>query len=113
MRRAWRLALLLTQAALATRAPAVRAQGSELSPRDFTLRLQRNQDGKWLDLHAEEQDGFFNRARCECRTPLRMVAQATDAGRAKIQSGGGGPGSVSLAFGQNCRRPNDPAAGAV
>lgn len=70
--------------------PAARAQGpgdllgtQRLAKADFNIRLQRESDGDWEDLTTTEAEFFFNRARCECREPVRIVVELSSTGLAK------------------------------
>jgi len=61
-----------------------------LTKDDFEITLWRldgkPEDKKWVVLNDYDLKTFFNRARCECKTPVRIRALAKTTGRAKIST---------------------------
>jgi hypothetical protein len=57
---------------------------SPLVPADFQIRVSKLADKEFVFITSDvERDRFFNRARCECKTPIRIRADMTASGTAK------------------------------
>lgn len=84
------LALALIVAGLAWPAAPARAQlgatGSTFAASDFLIRLQRPRGEGWADLTENDAAFYFNRARCECATRLRIIIEPTAAGISKLSA---------------------------
>lgn len=58
--------------------------GLNLTKEDFLLRLQRPQGKGFVYMTQTESALFFNRARCQCQSPFRLLVDLTAAGRRKL-----------------------------
>lgn len=68
---------------------------------DFLIRIQRKEGDGWVFMPQNEAKIFFNRARCECQTPIRATVDLTMTGFAK--KGLIGEGTVQMLIGPaNC-----------
>jgi hypothetical protein len=60
--------------------------GLNLTKEDFLLRLQRPQGKGFVYMTQTESALFFNRARCQCQAPFRLLVDLTAAGRKKLST---------------------------
>jgi hypothetical protein len=72
------LVALLTGAALPAQAQTV--TGSGLAKTDFEMKLEKKVGDKWVLPNELEASLFFNRARCECDTPVAIRVAVTATG---------------------------------
>jgi hypothetical protein len=60
-------------------------------PADFELRVSKPDGTGWAFITTDvEKERYFNRARCECKDPIRLRADPTAAGKAKAGAVKGG-----------------------
>jgi hypothetical protein len=72
-----------------------------LQPTDFQIRVSKPDGEGWAFITSDvEKERYFNRARCQCKSPVRFTADLTQAGSAKGRAAAA-KGNVELLIGGN------------
>ena len=76
--------------------------GTTLSKEDFEFVWERLDEKTWVFMSATDLELFFNGARCECNTNVRLRVGVTQAGRQKLVNRTDRPGTMKVYVGTNC-----------
>jgi len=79
----WRWATLFGVSAALWAAQAW-GQTASLTTTDFTITLQAQVGGNWLDLSTADALTYLNQARCQCATPVQVVVQMVSPSQYKL-----------------------------